>query len=792
MLDPNRPVQMQAPRAPAVQSDFYPDSAQHGDAGDRSDEHADAGFNPLQLLLRIAKYRRLIAGFAAAGLTLAFVATMMQTPRYKAVAQIEVLVPSARVFEDIEVVSETGDMRTFLTAREKLKSRALAERVVTALGLAERPGFFRPAPDFAVGNIFHRVFGFRAKRIDQGDRTAEERERLAVSRLTDDLSVQLVPNTSLLSITFHDQDPVLAAEVANQIARSFIDQRIEQASQTSELARQFIQEQVLLVKEKLQSSEQALVKYAKDAGITVTGSERSLIASHIETLNMALAEAIQERLDHGRLVSQIDNGQGESLEQVLGSEGLAALRSRIAELSSEYEQKLAMFKPGFPEMVQLKARIGELRRQLDGGVIAITDSIRLKHLETIEKEKNLRQALATLETQQVAFNDKNIQYTILKREVDSNRSQYDSLVAKLNDAGVSSELRTTSASIVDRAVTPSEPYSPRLSLNLGLGLIIFLAAAAVVIHVLELVGSTFIDTRQIERELGLPVLGILPLMEDRDFLGNLADRKSGLSEAYRTLRTSLQFSTADGVPKVLLVTSAEPDEGKTTTVFKLGRDFAALGARVLIIDGDLRRPAIHRLFGLDNEPGLSNLLTNTVAEDDLPSLFKKTEYDELYVLTAGTIPPNPADLLASPKMATIVASLVKRSDLVIMDAPPILGLSDAPILSRIADGTLLVVSANQVTRKSAGAACRRIRAMGGNVVGAAFTKFQANSFDYNTSDSHVDDRYYGYGEDTGRLAGPDREARPRSGGRSRSAVFALAGHVGSAVSGVLKRLRTTA
>ena len=186
------------------------------------------------------------------------------------------------------------------------------------------------------------------------------------------------------------------------------------------------------------------------------------------------------------------------------------------------------------------------------------------------------------------------------------------------------------------------------------------------------------------------------------------------------------------------------------------------------------------------------MLTNTVAEDDLPSLFKKTEYDELYVLTAGTIPPNPADLLASPKMATIVASLVKRSDLVIMDAPPILGLSDAPILSRIADGTLLVVSANQVTRKSAGAACRRIRAMGGNVVGAAFTKFQVNGFDYNTSDSHVDDRYYGYGEDTSRLAGPDREARLRSGGRSRSAVFALAGHFGSAVSGVLKRLRTTA
>jgi succinoglycan biosynthesis transport protein ExoP len=683
-------------------------------------------------------------------------------------------------------------MRTFLTAREKLRSPTLAKRVVSELGLAEHRPFFWPAPDFAVRNIFHKAYALQENQPGVGDWTAEERERHAIARLTDDLFVQLVPNTSLLSITFRDQDPVLAAEISNQVARSFIDQRVDQTSETSELARQFIQEQVFQVKEKLQASEEALVQYSKDAGITVTGNDRSLIASHIETLNTALAEAIQERLDYGRLVSQIENGQGESLEQVLGSEGLGTLRSRIAELSGEYQQKLSMFKPGFPEMVQLRAQIGELRRQLDGGVIAITDSIRLKHLETIEKEKNLQQALAVLEKQQIAFNDKSIQYTILKREVESNRSQYDNLINKLNDAGVSSELRTASASIVDMAVTPSKPYSPRLSLNLGLGLLLFLAASAAIIYLLELVKNTFTSTEQVEKELGLPVLGILPMVGGRDFISTMADRKSALSEAYRTLRTSLQFSSADGVPKVLLVTSPEPDEGKTTTVFKLGQDFAALGARVLIIDGDLRKPGIHRVFGLDNGLGLSNLLTNTVAEEELPSLFKKTRFDELYVLTAGTVPPNPADLLFSPKMAAIVGNLVKRSDLVIIDAPPILGLSDAPILSRLADGTLLVITANQVTRKSASAALKRIRAMGSNVVGAALTKFRANKFDFNASDRHMNGQYYGYGKEGGRLDGSNPEENPKSGEKTPPAIREFSGHVRSAVSSALRRIKSTA
>lgn len=753
MLDRNSQHQIAGPgHGQAVSADLYYDGAQNYSPYGRDHSDQDQGFNPLRLLFYVVQYRWLIVMMAAAGLVAGVVVTMMQTPKYQATTQLEVLVPSAKVFQDIEVVSENSDVRAFLTAREKLKSRALAQRVVFQLGLSEKPDFLFPTPDFSLSNIFYRAFGI-SKSASVEEKTPEQRETIAINRILKDLTVNLVTNTSLLSITFVDQKPKYASDVSNQIAQSFIDQRVDQTSETSDLARQFIREQVLQVKQKLQTSEEELVAYAKDAGITITSNDKSLIGSNIEALNTALATAIQDRLDAGRVVDQIDKGRGASLSPVLESVGLQKLNEKLADLTSQYQQKLGILKPGFPEMQQLQSQIKELQRLYNNGVLAITDSLRQKYQEAQNKEADLRSKLAEMEKQQVVFNDKNIKYTILKREVDSNRSQYDSLIAKLNEVGVSSELKTQSAAIVDFATQPERPYSPRLSINLAIALALFMALSASVIYIIELLNNTFTNPEQIEKELGLAMLGILPMVDDREIAASIADQKSGLSEAYRSLRTSLQFSGAEGAPRSLLVTSSEPSEGKSTTSFKLGQDFAALGARVLLVDGDLRKPNLHRLFGLDNTMGLSNLLTNTVRKEDLAGIFRATKYPNVAVLTSGTIPPNPADLLSSPKMALIITNLGKRFDLVIIDAPPVVGLSDAPILSRLAEGTLMVISTNQVTRKSAKTALKRLRAAGANVVGAAMSKFSVNKFDYNYAYKYMNYQYYEYGSNTPRIEG---------------------------------------
>jgi capsular exopolysaccharide synthesis family protein len=790
MLDRNRQHQIAGPgHGQTLSADLYYDGAQNYSPYGRDPAEQDTGFNPLKLLFYVVQYRWLIVTMAAAGLVAGIVITMLQTPKYQATTQLEVLVPSAKVFQDIEVVAENADVRAFLTAREKLRSRALAQRVVFQLGLSEKPDFLFPTADFSLSNIFYRAFGI-SKSPSVEEKTPEQREAIAIGRVLKDLTVNLVPNTSLLSITFADQKPKYASDVANQVAQSFIDQRLDQTSETSDLARQFIQEQVLQVKQKLQKSEEELVAYAKDAGITVTGDDKSLIGSNIEALNTALATAIQDRLDAGRMVDQIDKGRGSSLGPVLESEGLQKLSEKLADLTSQYQQKLGILKPGFPEMQQLQSQIRELKRIYNNGVLAITDSLRLKYQEAQNKEADLKTKLAEMEKQQVIFNDKNIKYTILKREVDSNRSQYDSLIAKLNEVGVSSELKTQSAAIVDFAAQPSSPYSPVLSRNLAIALALFMALSASIIYIIELLNNTFTNPEQVEKELGLAMLGILPLVNDRELAASIADQKSGLSEAYRSLRTSLQFSGAEGAPRSLLVTSSEPSEGKSTTSFKLGQDFAALGARVLLVDGDLRKPNLHRMLGLDNAIGLSNLLTNTVRKEDLASIFRPTKYPNVTVLTSGTIPPNPADLLSSPKMALILTNLGKRFDLVIIDAPPVVGLSDSPILSRLAEGTLMVISTNQVTRKSAKTALKRLRAAGANVVGAAMSKFAVNKFDYNYAYKYMNYQYYSYGTSTPKIEGrvDDAAGQPAYG---KSPAFShLVRRIRSGVGGFLDRAKS--
>ncbi|WP_245441997.1 GumC family protein [Mesorhizobium hawassense] len=768
---------------------YYHGSQNHGPYG-RDFAEQDQGFNPLKLLFYVVQYRWLIAMMMAAGLVAGVVVTMMQTPKYQATTQLEVLVPSAKVFQDIEVVSESSDIRAFQTAREKLKSRALAQRVVFQLGLSEKPDFLFPTPDFSISNIFYRAFKItKAPSIEE--RTPEQREAIAIKRVLDNLTVNLVTNTSLLSITFLDQKPKYASDVANQIAQSYIDQRVDQTSATSDLARQFIQEQVSQVKQKLQKSEEELVAYARDAGITITGDDKSLIGSNIEALNAALQTATQERSDAGSVVDQIDKGRGGSLGPVLESKGLQVLSDKVADLNSQYQQKLGILKPGFPEMQQLQSQIKELQRVYGNGVLAITDSLRLKYQQAQDKEADLKDKLADMERQQVTFNDKNIRYTILKREVDSNRSQYDSLIAKLNEVGVSSELKTQSAAIVDVATQPTAPYSPRLSINLAIALALFMAISGSVIYVIELLNNTFANPEQVEKELGLAMLGILPHVDDRELIASIANQKSGLSEAYRSLRTSLQFSGAEGAPRSLLITSSDPAEGKSTTAFKLGQDFAALGARVLLVDGDLRKPNLHRLFGLDNTIGLSNLLTNTVRKEDLGSIFRSTKYPNVTVLTSGTTPPNPADLLSSPRMAMIVANLSKRYDLVIIDAPPIVGLSDAPILSRLAEGTLMVISTKQVARKSAKTALKRLRAAGANVVGAAMSKFAVNKFDYNYAYKYMNYQYYNDSTSTPKLEGKVDDGADQP-ARAKSSTFRhLVRRIRSGVGGIVDRAKST-
>ena len=693
--------------------------------------------------------------------------SFMQTPRYLAVAQVEIMPPTAKILADLNVVDQSSDDRAFETARARLMSRDVAQRVVSTLQLDQNASVLFPRAGFSVTNLFTRVFGSKpSNKVDSLG--AEERNKRAVDAVMGGLAIGLVHNTSILSVGYSTAEPRLAMEIANQAVKSYMDQQVDQTISTSDLARQFIQQQVKDAKDKLAESEQALVDYAKKAGITVSESDGSLISSNIEAINTSLATAMQDRLGKERLVQQIDAGNGRYLPSVVQNDGIQKLQTDIAGLEAQYQQKLNTFKADYPDMVTLAAQIRELKRQLEQAVGAAASAVRLDYQASVDRETDLRAKLGDLEAQQVAFQDKNIQYTILNREVESNRSQYKALVDKLNALGAS-DLTQPTASVVDFAVLPDVPFSPRLSVNVLIALGLSLAGSAAVIYLKELVNNKFSVPDQVEAELLVPVLGIVPKLEKGKLEEALKNPKSGLSEAFRSLRTSLQYSSADGAPKVLAVTSAEPGETKSTTVYKLAEEFGAIGVTVLVVDTDMRRPALHRIFRTDNERGLSDLLTRKLTADETREIFRNTEIPNVTFISSGPLAPSPANLLSSDKMAAVLLACAKKFDMVILDGPPVLGLSDAPIMARLADATLMVVAANQVSRKSAVTSMRRLRSTGANVIGSLFSMFSADRFEYSYAYRYMGDRYYAYAE-TPALADGSALAvdRPRLGRAARA------------------------
>ncbi len=704
-------------------------------------------FNPVEIFFYILRHRWLIASIIAVGLAIGVVVTLAQTKMYRAKALLEIVPPSARVMQDLQVVSETADQRTYRTALEKLRGREMAQRVVHELGLTEREKFLFPSGGFSLGNLIKRATGGSSSK-QFASMGPEARERRAVQIVRAGLATRLLFGTSIISITFSSHDREIARQVANQFASSYIAQRLDQTGEASKMAREFIGEQVEEVKNKLQTAEKSLVDYAKAQGINISEEQDSLISDQIKSINEALSAAIQERLLNERLVEQINAGKATNLEAVLNNEAIQKNRSRIAELRGQYQQKRRKFKPSYPEMLELSGQIKELNKLLKQDIDAIANGVRLQLQGSVKKIEDLRQKLAELESQQAKYQDKNIRYTILKREVDAYRSQYQSLISKLNELGVSSEIKSKSASVVQNAVTPDRPYSPRLALNLLLAFAASVLTAGGSVYVYELLNNTFSNPDQVEHELKLPVLGVLPFVEEGKLKDYAKDPKSAFSEAYRTLRTSIHFSGIEGAPRSLLVTSTEPGEGKSSTSMKLAEEFGALGLKVAIIDADLRKPTMHRHAGIPNGLGLSNVLTNTVPIDQADKevqIIRTTPWPNVWLITAGTPPPNPANLLAAQKMGLFVEGCAKQFDLVIIDSPPVIGLADALLLSRLAEATLVVVSSHQVARSSAKNAIKRLRNAGAHVIGAALSKFKMDRMEYNYTYRYMNTGYLTYG-----------------------------------------------
>jgi polysaccharide biosynthesis transport protein len=700
--------------------------------------------------LRIAvKYRWMIASVALTTVVLAIIATFLMTPIYRAAASVQIDRDRMNVanIQDVTPSDEAGNGIEYLqTQYELLGSRSLAERVATQLGLAQDPSFFTDGGTFKIP-LLGQLIG---RKPDQSSTDLEATTRKTVDRLLRSLSVQPVRGSRIVKIAISHPDPELAQKIANGYAEAFIADNLDRRYDATSYARKFLEDRLQQLKIKLEDSERQAVKYAEQQGIINFDDNKNLASSDLEEVNKKLGEVRAERIKAEQLWKQAQATSGLGLKEILESPAIQENRKLRSELAAQYQQKLAVFKPAFPEMVQLRNQIRELDRAMQSEVQAIKSSIEASYLTARQQEEELTAQLTSTKSDVVDQRNRSIQYNILRREVDTNRQLYDGLLQRYKEIGVSGAVGTNNISIVDRPTRPLFPSSPNLPLNVIMALMAGILLGCLIALILDYVDDTFKSPEDVERDVGMPVIGVVPMPKEGSSVEQeLFDQRSGMAEAIRSLRTGLQFATNDGLPKTLLVTSSKPSEGKTTTSIALARSLAEVGLNVLLIDGDLRNASIHKRLRCSNEMGLSNYLVGSKQPEQV---VQSTSIEGLVLMASGPLPPNPAELLAGPRFASLLALSTGSFDVTLIDGPPVMGLADAPLLSSMAQATLIVVAANETRKSVVKVAAKRLQFARANIVGVLLNKFDASQTGYG----------YGYGEYEYHSYGTKELPAPRS------------------------------
>jgi succinoglycan biosynthesis transport protein ExoP len=688
--------------------------------------------------LNIAKrWKWLVLGSIVTAAVIGLIATLLMTPQYTAGTTLDIKRENDRIVNVQGVEPETGvaDNEFYQTQVGLLKSRSLAERVASDLRLHENAGFFDA---FGEKDMADQI---RAGGMAAGSQR-QERIRRAGVILLENVEVSAERMSRLMSVYFTSPDPQLSMNVPNAWARAFIDVSLQRRYDATSYARDFLEERLGQLRGRLQDSERALVSYAANQRIiniptsTSTGqdsssTERPLVAEDLTAINRELNEAIAARVS---AQSRLRGVSGVSAE-ALANTTVADLRSRRASLAAEHARLLVQFEPDYPPARALAEQVADLDRSIQREEARVRGTLQAVYDAAVTRENMLRQRVTGLESDLLNLRGRTIQYNIFQRDVDTNRQLYDALLQRYKEIGVAGGVGVNNISIVDTAQLPEIPSSPNLLVNLLISIFLGALAGAALALALEQVDQTISDPRELEAALGIPLLGAIPKSRDENPVGELEDPKTPLVEAYLSAQTRLAFTTDHGVPRTLAVTSTRPGEGKSTTAYALARQLARATGRVLLIDGDMRSPSLHGLFDLSDSRGLSNYLAG---DDELSTMIHPVS-TTLSVLPSGPVPPNAAELLTGDRIRTLLNVLSADFDHIIIDAPPVMGLADTPLISSKTEGVIFVVESHATPATMATVAVARLRESKAHLLGALLTKFEAKKAQYG----------YGYGYEYG-------------------------------------------
>ena len=683
----------------------------------------------------IRKHKWMVLATLVVLVTIVTIGTLMSRPVYRAEAKIEIGKETERVLAGQRIMEvETANVFNpfyLQTQVDILRSRDIARRVIQRLNLGGHEEFkskeFESLPE-------------------------NEKDVRIVNTFQGRYDVSVGRQSRVVSVTFDAYNPKLAAEVANSVAAEYITWSMESRLQGLSTTREFLTKRVGEAREELRKSEESYSRYLTDRKIISLDDRGNIALARTEELNRQLAELENERRSAEALYNRSREVSSDELTPVISDPTVQSLTRELGRLKQELANLSARYQPNYPAVRQVQDQVSQLETQLGEARQRIVKNIETQYQVARKREEDLRVALSQSKGETIQQNRESTELNLLKQKVETDRKNYEDLLNRLRQAEVESDFRPANMRIVQSAEVPITPVKPNKLLNIGLSLLIGLSLGIGMAFFVEYLNNTINTAEDIERFIQLPALGAIPSLQSlgrRRLLGSRApsestalatmqselvsahDSVSSFAESYRALRTSLLLSSAERAPRTMLVTSSHPAEGKTTIVANTAISLAQTGARVLVLDADMRRPRCHKILSMKNEVGLSTFLSREIS---IQRVIQSHETPNLDVMTAGPIPPNPSELLSSLKWRVLIAELEDHYDHIVIDSPPVIHVTDALIISPYADGVILVVKGGQTPREAVMRAKQALYDVNAKIFGVVL----------NGVDLHAESYYYNY------------------------------------------------
>lgn len=706
----------------------------------------------------IQKHRTLIIIFTLVTFAVVVLGTFSLTPQYLGSTKVMIEKASSENLTN-RYTYNYSDPEFFETQVQLIKSHAVAKRVVELLSLestydnymgkSNKPSSLQIFENW-VSHLKGIILDTFNPAADDGAVTVPRPSRSRADQLADAITagvnVSPIKESRIVSIQFSSPNPEFAALVANTVTKAYVETTLDMKMEATRRTLAWMTDKAEQERLKLDKKERKIQSYMRANDLVTLENRIAVIPQKLSEINTQLLRSRNQREKLEALYRKVklvddDPAAAESILGMTKGNTLQVLRDQILKAEQKIRELSTKFGSKHPKMIKAKGDLDILEKKKAGEIVRLIAEIKNEFELAVSDENNLQKQLDNTKVEAQNLNEKFIQYNVYKRELETNQQLYDSLLSKMKEQSMTAENQPINLWIVESAGIPLKPFKPRTKVNLLLGIVVGLFGGIGLAFFVEYLDQSIKYPDETEQALGVPVLGMVPLLKRKD--GNIdtvmTDQpRSTIAENFRALRTSVMLSSAAKTPRTILVTSAGAGAGKSTTSVNLAMAIAQSGKKVLLIDADLRKPRLHKIFGIDPEDGLSSYLAGWTKS----AVLLRTTVENLSLLPAGSIPPNPSELLLSEMMGNLIESSMDQVDFIVCDSPPLQSVVDARILSQSFDGTILVAKGKQTTYDMARRALKQLQDVNAPVLGVVINALELKKNDYYYAN------YYGaYGDE---------------------------------------------